>query len=145
MLRADVNETPGSGSVAWLRFVREEDGSGVRAGLFQTTPDGAPAGFRFTRVQRETRSPLDDQEALSGLVKALLSGLDPCPVLVLALAEETRRGPRIDEYLLSGSSFCRIVEGTGLAQDDGTGRPREVLPDASAAVDEQTDAGWRRL
>ena len=39
-------------AIAWLRFVEEEDGKGIRAALFHTSLQGEPLGFCFTRVSR---------------------------------------------------------------------------------------------
>ncbi len=134
--------------VAWLRFVEEEDGKGIRAGLFLTTPGGEPVAFRFTRLQLKVRPPLADSEALSRLVGELFGGMDPCPVLVLALAEETPDEAPINDRLPKRSAFCRVAKRTGPAQEDRTGRRGDVRPDTKTSLDWQcgrlgTEAGSR--
>ena len=132
----ELSETPGS--VAWLRFVKEADGNGVRAGLFHTTPDGEPVGFCFTRFQLTTGRPLlPDSEVLSRLARALFGGMETCPVLVLALAEETPLGVLKNDDLPSRFFVCRVVTQAGLDREDGTGYYGEVLQDTGAAIDWQ--------
>lgn len=136
---ADVNETRESGAVAWLRFIREVDGSGIRAGLFQTTLQGAPVGFRFTRVHLKMGVRLADAEALPGLARALCGGIEPCPVLVLALADETPRSVRIYDHLPSRSSFYRVVTRTEPTQEERTERYGEIQPSTTVEVDGQSE------
>ena len=46
----DLTEGDRSRTVAWLRFVEEEDSRGVQAALFETSADGEPQAFYFTRI-----------------------------------------------------------------------------------------------
>ena len=136
--------------VAWLRFVKEDGGNGIRAGLFQTTLCGEPVGFRFTGVQLKMDMRLAESEVLSRFAKALLGGMDTCPVLVLALAEETPPGLLKNDDLPRRSSFCRIVMRTGPAQEGGIERHEGIRPDTYVAVNWQcghlgTEAGSRHL
>ena len=65
--------------VAWLRMTPDRDGSGVRAGLLETSPEGEPLGFGFTRG--------GDWAAARELAGALL-GAAHSPTLVVARMEE---------------------------------------------------------
>ncbi|MCY4487234.1 MAG: DEAD/DEAH box helicase [Deltaproteobacteria bacterium] len=133
---ADVTETLGSGVVAWLRFVKDEDGNGIRAGLFQTTPNGAPVSFRFTRARMGRQSV--NSEVMSRLSDTLFGGMEPCPVLVLTLAAETPRDGVIPHEPSSGSSVYRVVTTAGL-KENREGRPGEVLRTTRVAVDGQSE------
>ena len=75
-----------SSAVAWLRFVEEEDGKGIRAALFQTSEQGKPLDFCFTRMDRHV--PFTQREAGSSLAKSLFQASASPPVLILALADE---------------------------------------------------------
>ena len=44
----DQNTQPGV--VSWLRFVEDANGGGVDAALFQTSEEGEPVDFCFTRA-----------------------------------------------------------------------------------------------
>lgn len=137
---ADVTETPGDGVVVWLKFVEDEDGNGIRAGLLQTTPDGAPVTFRFTYLRARMGRGSVSSEVLSRLCSTLFGCIKPCPVLVLTLAAETPRDATIIHELPSGSSLYRVVTTAGL-KEDRAGRPGEVLRTTKTAVDGQ--AGHR--
>ena len=89
-----------SGGAAWLRFLEEEGGTGVRAALFRTSGGGEPLGFCFTRVGRHDRSLGQSgtvlQRAVPSLAGSLLRSVFPPPVLILGLAGEIPDGTRID-------------------------------------------------
>ena len=89
----DLNaESAHSGAVAWLRFVWEEGGEGVRAGLFQTSVQGEPLEFCFTRKSRHDPFPRQGRNArhslLPSLARSLFQAAVPSPILILGLAEE---------------------------------------------------------
>ena len=108
----DLSEPGHSGQVAWLRFVYEEDGHGVRAALFETSSRGEPLGFCFTRIDRRDPSLLQagnsSQFAVSFLAKSLFQSAKGSPALVLGLAEE------IPLWVLTAAlrvrlPFCRVI------------------------------------
>ncbi len=79
-------------SVAWLRLVSVDDGS-VRAALFETSAEGDPLSFCFTRVSSN-----DDNATLSA-AKSLFRHIERIPKLILALSDE-----------LSQSVFARDLQ-----------------------------------
>ena len=78
-----------SGAVAWLRFVEERGGQGVRAALLQTSGGGEPLGFSFTRIDRDDsaiRWPGRARcAAMETLAATLMRAASPAPALVLGL------------------------------------------------------------
>ena len=82
-------------ALAWLRFVEEEDGEGIRAALFQTSVEGEPLAFCFTRRCRNDPFPWQGRNArhslLPSLARSLFQAAVPSPVLVLGLADEIPR------------------------------------------------------
>ena len=103
-------ESTGSDAVAWLRFMEESSGEGMRAALFQTSAQGEPLAFCFSRTERRetagkratVRSTL-----VSSLAKSLFGAADPSPVLILALADEVPEGTFRDG-IRTGPPLCRI-------------------------------------
>ena len=81
-----------SGVAAYLRFVDEPDGKGVRGALLVTSSRGDPLEFSFTRVELPAGSlwppGLARSRAVSALVQALLESAIHLPDLLLALAAE---------------------------------------------------------
>ena len=79
-------------AVAWLRFIEEEDGSGIWAALFETSGQGDPLAFCFTRMDRRDPSlgQRDDagQVVVTALVKTLFQAASRSPVLIIGLADE---------------------------------------------------------
>ena len=104
-----------SGGAAWLRFLEEDGGTGIRAALFLTSGSGEPSGFCFTRLDRRDRSPGPSgtflQRAVTSLAGSLLRSVVPPPVLVLGWAAEIPDGTRIDD--VSIGRLWRPVEPTG--------------------------------
>ena len=88
----DLTEPNPHGAVAWLRFVEEADGKGIRAALFQTSAHGEPLAFCFTRM--DARDPSLGQSvngrltALPALAKSLFRATAISPALLLGLADE---------------------------------------------------------
>ena len=88
----DLTEPNLHGGVAWLRFVEEEDGNGIRAALFQTSAQGDPLAFCFTRM--DARDPSLGQSvnsrltALPALAKSLFRATATSPALIFGLADE---------------------------------------------------------
>ena len=88
-------ERTSSRALAWLRFVEEEDGEGIRAALFQTSVEGEPLAFCFTRTNRHDPSLWQcgnaRQSIFSSLARSLFQAAVPSPVLILGLADEIPR------------------------------------------------------
>ena len=80
--------------VAWLRLIDEGDGRGVRAALLQTSMEGQPLEFCFTRTARpepdgQDGAPRSDPRCR--LARSLFHATGPSPILVLGLADEVPR------------------------------------------------------
>ena len=88
----DLAEADNSGAVVWLRFIEEEDGRGIRAALFETSDQGDPLAFCFTRVDRRDPSLRHREDAgqvvLTSLVKSLFQSAPRSPTLIFGLADE---------------------------------------------------------
>ena len=110
------------GAVAWLRFVEDSGGRGVRAGLFETSARGEPLGFCFARMRREEPRPE------LPLAESLFRVSAGSPVLLLGLAEEIPPGAFDD--LKVGLPF---------------GRVRPPLPRAASVPEEEADGFGRRI
>ena len=88
----DPTEPNPHGAIAWLRFVEETNGKGIRAALFQTSTQGEPLSFCFTRM--DARDPSLGQSvngrltALPALAKSLFRATSISPALILGLADE---------------------------------------------------------
>ena len=97
-------------AIAWLRFVEEEDGKGIRAALFQTSIQGEPLGFCFTRVSRgepSERTGAVRPNPHSYLAKSLFQAATSSPILVLGLADEVSR-ELFTKDIRPRVPFCRI-------------------------------------
>lgn len=79
-------------NLAYLRFVVEEEGSGVRSALFVTNCHGEPLEFCYTRVDlpSDTLWGFDAayRRAVADLALALFDAVKHAPDLALVLAEE---------------------------------------------------------
>ena len=98
-------------AIAWLRVVEEIDGEGIRAALFQTSAQGEPLAFCFTRM--DARDPSLGQSmngrltALPTLAKSLFRATNISPELVLGLADEMP--PRVFTHDLQVKlPFCLV-------------------------------------
>ena len=115
-------------TVAWLQFVEEEHGSGIRGALFETSDQGKPLAFCFTRMHQNGFSHeqrVNARKAASVSLFSILCQTDNRPPAVaLCLADE------LPPQLFNGtipfqSPFCFIkparimpysaVENTGSA------------------------------
>ena len=107
----DLTESNHLDSVAWLRFVEEEEGMGIRAALFETSAQGEPLAFHFTRTDtRDLSTRQGDnkrQRVLSSLTKSLFRASAESPALILGLANEIPPGTFRDEMRIR-LPFCRI-------------------------------------
>ena len=98
-------------AVAWLRFVEEEGKKGIRAALFETSGQGKPLSFCFTRLDRNNphlnQRGASRQSALPFLAKTLSQALSRSPGLILTLADELP--PRLfSDYIAVRSPLCFI-------------------------------------
>ena len=102
-------ESAHSGAVAWLRFIEEEDGRGIRSALFQTSADGQPLEFLFTRVDQVSlaRPGPAAASALSSLARSLFEAAASSPSLIFALADEAPVEAFTGNFRLL-LPFCRI-------------------------------------
>ena len=112
----DVSERDSVDSVAWLRFVDEEDGQGTRAALFETTVFGEPLRFSFARIDRRAAAaPLAEpaarrHAATLALAKTLFQSATGTPAALFGLADEIPLRVATDGLRL-GLPFCRVVLG----------------------------------
>ena len=98
------------GIVSWLRFVEDANGTGVDAALFQTSEEGGPVGFCFTRAAlREFSGHGNDAKgrAVFHLLKKLLPEVASSPTLVLGLEDEIPAWV-LNEALRVRIPFCLI-------------------------------------
>ncbi len=81
--------------VAWLRFADDGDGSGIRAALFETSSEGKPRAFFFTRIDRRDPSLRQAENptgaALAQLAGALFRIATPPPKLVIGVDDNLTR------------------------------------------------------
>ena len=116
----DLTETRRPISVAWLRFVEEEEDSGIRAALFETTALGEPLRFTFTRIDRSASAhSLPEtvnwrQAAVFSLTKSLFVSATASPNLILGLADEIPLWVATDALRVR-LPFCRV--GLGRERD----------------------------
>ena len=72
-------------AIGWLRFVPDYSGRGVRAGLLQTSVEGAPLGFSFVRTDLTSDG---EQGTVPQLAGSLIRSAMRKPRLLMAVAEE---------------------------------------------------------
>lgn len=118
----DLAEPDSGDTVAWLRFVVEEEGRGVRGALFETSSLGEPLRFSFARADRNSHpsSHTDKagwrEAAALSLTRSLLRSAAGSPALLLGLADEIPQWV-VTEALRVRTPFCRIgLEGPGAPQ-----------------------------
>ena len=111
------------GIVSWLRFVEDANGVGIDAALFQTSEDGEPVDFCFTRAAFREFSGHGSEakgRAVFHLLKKLLPEVVSSPTLVLGLADEIPTWV-LDKALRVRIPFCLISASPDSAEAD-TGR-----------------------
>ena len=90
----DVGEPDSGETVAWLRFVAEEEGHGIRAALFETSGLGEPLRFSFARADSNPQPSFHADKvnwreaAVLSLTRSLLRSAAGSPILLLGLADE---------------------------------------------------------
>ncbi len=109
----DPGEPDSGDTVAWLRFVTEEEGHGIRAALFETSSLGEPLRFSFARADcnAQPSSHTDRvnwrEGAALSLTRSLLRSAAGSPALLLGLAEEIPLWV-VTEALRIKQPFCRV-------------------------------------
>ncbi len=118
----EVGEPDSGDTVAWLRFVAEEEGDGVRGALFETSSLGEPLRFSFARADRNSQPTSHTgkatwrENAALALTRSLLRSAAGSPALLLGLADEIPLWV-VTEALRVRVPFCRIgLEGTRAPQ-----------------------------
>ena len=108
----DLGENEPSGAAAFLRFINEPDGNGIRGALFIMSPRGDPLEFSFTRIDVRSgvlwRTGQARSRALTSLTKALFESTSRVPEVVFALANETPVEV-FSEGLDVQVSLCRVA------------------------------------
>lgn len=104
-------ETHPSGLAAYLRFVPEERGSGVRGALFLVNARAEPVDFAFSRTDVATsflwRAGEARRSAVANLAAVLFQACPQSPDVLLALASEV--DPRVfTEDLQVEAPACRV-------------------------------------
>lgn len=109
----EVGEQNSGDTVAWLRFVAEEDGHGIRAALFETSSVGEPLRFSFTRADSNpqpsfhTDKVIEREAAVLSLTRSLLRSAAGSPAMLFGLADEIPLWV-VTEALRVKAPFCRI-------------------------------------
>ena len=107
----DFTDADDSGAVVWLRFIEEEDGRGIRAALFETSGQGDPLAFCFTRADLHDPSLRHREDAwkvvLTSLVKSLFQAAPRSPTLMFGLADEMPLWMFNGDFRIQ-MPFCRI-------------------------------------
>ena len=140
-----------SASVAWLRFVEEEDSRGVQAALFETSAHGEPLAFYFTRIDLNDPSLKQRgnvrQAAVSSLAKTLFQTTTRSQMLILGLADEIP--PRTfngDIRVRSPFCFVRPAETPAYADfENGVPSNRVDQQLLGATEDPGRESGVRRI
>ena len=132
--------------LAWLRFVTEKDGKGVRAALFQTTPEGEPLDFCFTRTYRDETASQQHavhRRGVASPARSLFGAAKTATAVVLALDKEMPPEILTDEFLVR-LPVCRVVGRTHIGRDSAEGALTnvEVLWEAGHA---EADSATRQL
>ena len=115
-----------SGVAAYLRFVDEPEGKGIRGALLVASSRGDPLEFSFTRVDVRSGVLWHDGQAkaraISALAKALFEVANHKPDLLLALADETP-AKVFSEELGVQIPMCRVAaQGAGMAAPTEAGQ-----------------------
>ncbi len=128
----DLGEDGPSGLAAYLRFIDEPDGKGVRGALFVMSTRGEPLEFSFTRIDVPSgvlwRPGRAKSRAVSLLAKSLFESVSRLPDVVLALARETP--PTVfSEEVEAQAPLCRVA-----MEDSQPMAPSEEAQPLSAAL-----------
>ncbi len=106
-----MTESDSPCTVGWLRFVEEDDGKGIQAALFETSVQGEPLAYCFTRIDRHDPSiksqGIPRVNALSSVIRRLFQASTGSLALALGLADEMPQ-QMFTDALRVGLPFCRI-------------------------------------
>jgi hypothetical protein len=146
----DLREEAPPGLVAYLRFVQEDGGRGLRAALFVVNSRGEPVDFSFARIDVHTsflwRPGDSHRQAVATLARTLFTAATSVPDLLIALAAEVPPAVFMEDLRVS-VPLCRVAEPAALAY--GPAESMEVLPGAQhvfwAGVAPETESRARRL
>ena len=131
----DLGEDGPSGVAAYIRFIDELDGKGVRGALFVMSTRGEPLEFSFTRVDLRSgvlwRAGQARSNAVSSLTRSLFEAASHVPDVVLALAEETPPS-LFSEGLRVHVPLCRVAGGS--PGPVATSEEVQCLPDSITLV-----------
>ena len=101
-----------AGVAAYLRFIDEPGGRGIRGALFIMSTRGEPLEFTFTRIDSPAsvlwRAGQARSQAVSRLVKALFESTARRPDVVLALANEAPPTVFADDIAVE-APLCRVA------------------------------------
>jgi hypothetical protein len=119
-----LSEEEHPGVAAYLRFIDEPDGKGIRGALFIMSTRGDPLEFSFTRIDLRSsvlwRAGRARSRAVTSLTKALFESASHVPDVVFALANETP-AEVFSEDLGVQIPVCMIA-----TQGPGPGPPEEA-------------------
>ena len=123
----DLGEDEPSGAAAYLRFMDEPDGNGIRGALFVMSPRGDPLEFSFSRIDVRSgvlwRAGQARNRALASLAKALFESTSYLPEVVFALAEEAPTDVFSEDVNVQ-APLCRIASQVdGMTASSKSGRP----------------------
>lgn len=106
-------------AVAWLRFVEEMDGRGMRAALFQTSIQGEPLDFCFSRMEpHESGQGTVKPGVLTSLAKSLFGAATSLPTLILTRADEVPQDAFVDDIRVGIP--IRRIDTAGVRSDAGS-------------------------
>ncbi len=108
----DLTDNEPAGVAAYLRFIDEPGGKGIRGALFIMSTRGEPLEFTFTRIDSPAsvlwRAGQARSQAVSRLVKALFESTARRPDVVLAPARETPPTVFAGDIAVE-ASLCRVA------------------------------------
>ena len=108
----DLRDEDSLGLAAYLRFVEEEGGRGIRGALFLVDSRGEPVEFVFSRIDVPAsflwRGGEAKRHAVAKLSAALFQGCSKSPTLLMTLAEEVHPMLFAEDILL-GVPACRVA------------------------------------
>ncbi len=120
---ASADSAEPRGAVAWLRILPSDAGDGVVAALFETSAEGEPLGFCFTRAGFDGEaSGAAHSAAVPTLLEALLRAAATSPSLLVGLATEVPPVPPA-AAIRTGVPFCVLgPDDVPIALDPAEGR-----------------------
>lgn len=116
----DLSESTNLGLAAFLRFIEEPEGKGIRSAIFLITDRGEPIEFSFTRIEIGAsflwREGDAKRHAVVNLCKKMFEATSGVPSLILALEDEV--APQVfAEDLSVNIPICRVSSKTTTIHD----------------------------